>query len=296
MEYHLLTFLAVCQEMNYTRAAEQLHITQPAVSQQIRWLEREYGAPLFGMQGKRLYLTPAGELLRRAATTQQADDAVLRRRMLAAGADRQLLQLGATRTIGESFIGRSLAAYLRRHPALELNLQVQNNEALLQGILAGELQCALVEGYFDPARFEAETFCTEPYIAVCAAQRSFAAPPRTVRDLLGEPLLLREQGSGTREIFEKFLAVESLRVQNFAQVLHIGSLQVILRLLEEDIGISFLYQTAVQAALDTGTLRVIPLERMPLQHDFTMVWQRGSRYGQEYRSLCRELRVLAGRG
>lgn len=293
MEFHLVTFLAVCQEMNFTRAAEALHITQPAVSHHIRWLEQEYGAPLLAFEGKRMWLTPAGVLLRDAATAMKTDEDVLRRRIRAERDGVTLLRLGATRTIGELGIAGTLAGYLRQNPETELQLEVDNTNHLLTALQEGRLQCALIEGYFDARRFDSARYCQEEYVAVCAARHAFAVPPRTLRDLTGERLLLREPGSGTREILENLLRREDLQFQDFARVTQIGAMQVILELLEQDMGVSFLYRMAAQQLLDRGTLREIPLEGLPVQHDFALVWERGSRYAPEYQMLCRELQAAA---
>lgn len=293
MEFHLVTFLAVCQEMNFTRAAESLHITQPAVSHHIHWLEQEYDAPLFHFEGKRMWLTPAGVLLRDAATVMKNDEDVLRRRIRAERAGASLLRLGATRTIGELGIAGTLAEYLRRHPETELQLEVDNTGHLLTALQEGRLQCALIEGYFDARRFDSVRYCREEYVAVCSAGHFFARQPRTLRDLLNERLLLREPGSGTREILENLLRREDLRCGDFARVTQIGAMQVILELLGQDVGVSFLYRMAARRLLDEGKLREIPLEELPVQHDFALVWERGSRYSAEYRALCRDLQEAA---
>jgi DNA-binding transcriptional LysR family regulator len=293
MEFHLVTFLAVCQEMNFTRAAETLHITQPAVSHHIHWLEQEYGAPLLVFEGKRMYLTPAGELLRDAATAMKNDEDVLRRRIRTERAGAALLRLGATRTIGELGIAGTLAEYLRRRPETELQLEVDNTDHLLTALQEGRLQCALIEGYFDPHRFDSVRYGREEYVAVCAAGHAFSQPPRVLRDLLGERLLVREPGSGTREILENLLRREDLRCSDFARVTQIGAMQVILELLAQDVGIGFLYRMAAQDLLAEGRLRELPLEGLPVQHDFSLVWERGSRYAPEYQALCRELQAAA---
>lgn len=293
MEFHLVTFLMVCQEMNFTKAAELLHITQPAVSHHIRWLEQEYGAPLFHYEGRRMWLTPAGVLLRDAAVTMKNDEDVLRRRIRAESAGTAMVRLGATRTIGELGIAGTLAEYLRRYPETELQLEVDNTNHLLAALQEGRLQCALIEGYYDPLRFDAAQYCREEYVAVCAAGHRFARQPRVLRDLLKERLLLREPGSGTREILENLLRREALRFSDFSRVTQIGAMQVILELLTQDIGVSFLYRMAARRLLAEGKLREIPLEGLPVQHDFTLVWERGSRYAAEYQTLCRNLREVS---
>ena len=101
-DFRVDTFLAACRTMNYTRAAEELHITQPAVSQHIAHLERTYGAPLFAYRNKKLTLTPAGKVLRDVLTTMAHDEQMLRGRVRAASTGARVeLTVGMTLTAGE---------------------------------------------------------------------------------------------------------------------------------------------------------------------------------------------------
>jgi DNA-binding transcriptional LysR family regulator len=176
LDFRILTFLAVCGTMNYTRAAEELHITQPAVSQHIRALEETYGTALFRSEGKRLHLTEAGELLRRTAAAMHNDEQVLRDRLRTGGGQEPPLHFGVTMTIGEFLIARPLSAYLARRPEAEVRMEMRNTEDLLEQLRRGELQFALVEGYFDREEFDSAVYRTEPFLAVCAARRRFAPP------------------------------------------------------------------------------------------------------------------------
>ena len=139
MEYRLTTFLAVCEKMNFTRAAEDLHITQPAVSQHIRLLEEEYGTKLFLHEGKRIRLTPAGQFFRDTVIRMQNDENVLHSKLTAFETGKQIFKLGATRTIGEFSLETKLASYIKTHPEIELHFIVDNTEKLLHQIDEGSL-------------------------------------------------------------------------------------------------------------------------------------------------------------
>ena len=98
----------------------------------------------------------------------------------------------------------------------------------------------IVEGYYDDVDFDSMVFRTEPFVPVCAAGHVFARKPVRLRDLLEEHLLIREPGSGTRDILEKNLDIKNIRLSDFALITEIGSMHVILQLLEKDAGITFL--------------------------------------------------------
>lgn len=289
LDFRILTFLAVCGTMNYTRAAEELHITQPAVSQHIRALEETYGTALFRSEGKRLHLTEAGELLRRTAAAMHNDEQVLRDRLRTGGGQEPPLHFGVTMTIGEFLIARPLSAYLARRPEAEVRMEMRNTEDLLEQLRRGELQFALVEGYFDREEFDSAVYRTEPFLAVCAARRRFARPPEVLRDLLDQRVLVREPGSGTRDILEKHLAAQNLSLQDFAGAVQVGGMQPILQLLEQDAGISFLYESVAQERIRGGVLRELPLRDFRVVHDMALVWERGSAFAADYQTLCRQL-------
>lgn len=289
LDFRIITFLTVCDTRNYTRAAEQMHITQPAVSQHIRCLEETYGTKLFCSEGRRLTLTPEGEVLRRTATAMRNDELLLRER-LRTGANGELpLHFGVTMTVGEFLIARPLSAYLLGHPGADVCMEMGNTEELLGKLRRGALYFALVEGYFDRAEFDSALYRTERFLAVCAANHRFARPPAALRDLLGERVLAREPGSGTRDILEKHLAAQNLALFDFADIVQISGMQAILQLLERDVGISFLYEAVARQGIRTGTLRVIPLRDFQVEHDIALIWERGSVFAEEYLDLCRQL-------
>ena len=289
LEFCILTFLTVCGTMNFTRAAEQLHITQPAVSQHIQALEETYGVKLFCYEGKRLRLTESGELLRQTAAAMHNDELLLRQRLRAGGSPELPLRFGVTMTVGEFLIAGPLSAYLRRHPGADVRMEMANTELLLAKMRRGELNFALVEGYFDRAEFDSAVFRTERFIAVCSAGHRFPAEPAELRDLLGERVLAREPGSGTRDILEKNLAAKNLSLRHFAGVVQIGGMQPILQMLERDAGISFLYEAVARERLRAGTLRELPLRDFQVKHDMALIWERGSVFSEAYQALCAQL-------
>ena len=142
LDFRMDTFLAVCQYMNYTRAAQELNITQPAVSQHIRWLEEQYGTTLFHYANKRLSLTPAGELLRSVALTMKHDEQMLLRRLHDPGALADRLTFGVTPTVGMSLIPEPLARYHAQYPDAPITMRVSNTENLCAALDQGELDFA----------------------------------------------------------------------------------------------------------------------------------------------------------
>lgn len=293
LDFRIGTFLEVCRQMHFTRAAERLGLTQPAVSQHIRQLEERYGVELFVYQGKRLRLTPAGERLRTAAAAMYHDAQALRQSLREAEG-REHLVFGATLTVGEFALPGPLARYIQAHPATSLRMVVANTQQLLRQVDEGELDFALVEGFFEQSEYECLPYSTERYLPLCAPGYPFPHPPRRLQDLLGERLITREPGSGTREVLEKVLQIQNRSVQDFADLVEIGSLGCIKALAAACCGITFLYEAAARQELASGALQVIPLRDFAVTHDFTLLWRKGSIFAPRYRALFAALTRYAG--
>ena len=259
-DFRVKTFLTVCRTLNYTRAAEELALTQPAVSQHITYLEREYGAKLFTYHRKKLELTPAGRVLRDGLATMAHDDVLLHERIeeVAHGATVKL-RIGMTLTAGEYVVARPLARCLGARPDIQITVRSGGTQHLMELLDAGTIDCAFVEGLFDKARYASRPFSSERLVPICAAEHRFPRTPRTLEDLLGERLILREEGSGSRNVLVHALAQRNLSPASFADHFVVESLDIIKIFVQADLGISFVYEAAVQREVQEGTLRVIPL-------------------------------------
>ena len=287
LDYRTHTFLAVCRTGSFTRAAEELHVTQPAVSQHIRQLEAHYGCTLFSKTGRGVEPTAAGRLLYRALGVEENDETRLRAELESLAAEKDAhppLRLGCTRTIADFVAPRVLSTHLTRHPDARVIMRTGNTAELVSLLDLGEIDFALVEGSFDRATFDSATFSRERFVAVAAAGNR----PASIADLLGQRLILRESGSGTREILEHNLAARDLSVGDFSGIVELASIPAIKACVAAGAGVSFLYRVAVESELADGRLVDVTPADFAIEHDFALIWQRGSRYASHYRSLLRE--------
>lgn len=290
LDFRVATFLCVCRTMNFTRAAEALSLSQPAVTQHIHALEAYYGVRLFHYEKRTLTLTREGELLRDRLSSMERDEGRIREELQQEPSAHPLLSLGVTRTIGEYAALSPLLTYLRSHPETNLHLHYGNTEALLALLDSGAISLALIEGNVPRGKYGVKKYRTEDFCAVCCAAHTFAhGVPRQVRDLLSERLLVREPGSGTRSILEKSLSALGLAVSDFPSYLEVENMHILIRLLEQDMGISFLYRIAAREGLASGVLREIPLSDFKLRHDFSFVWDAGSIYAEREAALAEAL-------
>ena len=280
------TFLAVCRHLNYTRAAEELCITQPAVSQHIRFLEEHYGCRLFASEGRRMALTPAGRILYSAALTMKHDEDLLRDQMREAAEDRHLA-FGATVSIGEGALAGWMERFLKQCPQDRVQVTVSNTRTLLQMLDEGSIDFAFVEGYFSRNDYDLVVLSEEPFIAVTGSGHVFEREPRRLEDLLSETVLLREAGSGSREILERALKERQLSLEDFAARIEVNNIHEIKQMAAEGRGVTFAYRAAVKKELEEGKLREIRLQDFSIEHEFYFIWRKGSIYAQRYREIYR---------
>lgn len=284
-DYRMETLITVCKYMNFTKAAQELHLAQSTVSLHIRNLEDYYGTKLFLLKGKSIVLTEEGKLILETAITQRHDEQRLMEKIQRK--HRVPIRLGATLSVAENMLGNSLTAFLMNHPRDYLQIDTDNTEHLLEKIDQGVLDAAFVEGPYSLQAFEGLIYKSEPFIAVCAPDYPGWKMWTQLCDLLTAPLLLREQGSGSREILEKFLNSQTYTLQSFAQIIEIGSVHLIKEVVKAGGGISFLYKATVKQELETGALIEIPVVPA-ICHDIFFLWRKGSIHAGEYRALYEE--------
>lgn len=282
LDHRFETFLTLCRLGSFTRTAEALHITQPAVTQHIKYLEELYGVKLVAHEGKTFSLTARGELLRRHASVIHADAAHLKELLAREDADTAPLVFGATRTIGEFIMPGILIRLSREQPRRPVTMLVENTHTLLGLLDRGQLQFALVEGLFDKTQYESITFSREDFVVVAAASSPLCGQPVPLSQLLEHRLLLREPGSGSRDILELVLARHNLRVESFAQTSVLGSIAAIKAIAAQGLGVSFLYRAAVDRELGQGDLGEVAVQIPRDRQDFSFVFLQNSRHRQEY--------------
>lgn len=289
LDFRIHTFLCVCRHMNYTRAAAELHITQPAVSQHIRHLEKEYQAKLFDYTGKHLVLTQAGHILLNAAATIHHDDSMLKKRLQDLQRNNKSISMGATHTIGEFSIVDKLADFMKNNPNLNLRLEIADTEHLLMLVDEGKIDFAIVEGFFEPCQYDTLLFAEEPLIAVCGPEY----PAENItdwKDLLKMRLIIREKGAGARDLLERHLAEHNLTIEDFAYCTEAGSPQAIKGLVSRNCGVAILYERSVRQEIATGLLRQVPIRHFTVRHAFTFLWRKGSMYNKLFRDIYKQLK------
>jgi len=270
MEQKLQTFLMLCRTMNYRLAAERLHLSQPAVTKQIQSLEQALQTKLFFYDGHTLHKTENCLLLERYAVSQRYQFEELQ--LGIANRKRLKLRIGATKTIGDYVLIDSIRDYLR-DPSHELSLVVDNTKHLLQMLDENQLDFAVIEGTFSKTKYDSYLLRMEPFVGICAKNSPLCGKHLSAGELLNETIIVREEGSGTRRIFEERLAASGYELSDFSRQVSISSFVSVKALVAAGIGISFLYRSVVAGENDIGSFTVDGLTE---PHAFHVVYTRNT--------------------
>jgi DNA-binding transcriptional LysR family regulator len=289
----LQVFRSVCTNLSYSRAAEEMALTQPAVSLQIRQLEELLGQPLFDYVGKKLYLTEAAEALQLASA-----DIFGRLESL----DMQLADLQgslqgqlslAVESSVKYFIPHLFAAFRREYPEVNLQLVVTNHNQAVKRLSTNRDDLLIMSRVPTDMNLEFLPFLNNPIIAVAPPDHPMCQHAQlSLQDLTAFPLLTREPGSGTRQACEEYF---HLKRAHFAHSLEVGSLESQREGVLAGLGVALLPRHAVRRELDLGVLRELPVAELPLLRSWCLVHPRGkylSPVAQAFFAFVRDQRSL----
>jgi DNA-binding transcriptional LysR family regulator len=284
--HRLRLFLAVARNGSYTVAARELSIAQPAVSHQVKALEREVGAKLFERRGRHIELTPAGRAL-----AETADEVF---HSLAEGAralaeltvgERGLVDIAADTTSGIYAVPAALGLFHRSHPRIDITLHVENRTGVLRRLTDRSCDLAVMADPPSTIGVEVVPFILDRLVAI-------AAPDNPLRDLRSislstlsnERFLLRESGSGTRAATERLFARAGLRLE---PAMELGSTGAIKQAVAAGLGISVVSRWAIDLELQVGRLTVLDVAGLPIERRWSIVNLAGRRLGSAAR-VCRD--------
>lgn len=270
---HLAAFQAVVETGSVTAAAQRLHVSQPALTREIRALEERLGVALFDRLPRGMAPTEAGRLLAGygAQIFKLADAAEAAVEELA-GLRRGHLALAASRTTGAYVLPAILDEFRQRHPDVSLALSVSNTDQVQAEVRAMEAQLGLIEGPHDTDTFEALPLGEDEIVAVAGATHPLARRRGLTAAALGEAeLVMREPGSGTREVVARAYASLGLTL---SPRLSIGSPDAIKRLLRLGNAVSWVSRRSIEEELAAKVLVVLPVRDLRIVRELTMIWHR----------------------
>ena len=269
--FRLRVFRAVARHLNFRMASEELLLTQPAVTQQVKALEAELGVARFERAGGRVTLTAAGETLlpfaeRMAALADEARAAVV----AATGGTAGSLAIGASQTIGQYLLPRLIAGFLREFPLVEVSVMGGNTQAVVEALAEHRVQVGLIEGPALRRDVQVSDFMQDHMVCVVPAGHEWADEEIPVAALRGATVVTRELGSGSRRIVEQGLEEAGVRVRELRVGMTADSTEGMLSAVEAGLGIGFVSRWAVRNQLALGTLRVVRVKGLKLARMFAI--------------------------
>ena len=268
LEQKLYTFIKLAECESTTQTALKLHMTQPAVSQQLKALETEYNIQLFNREGRRIILTNEGRqfylMLKRMITMEQQFAEMIKQPAV------KTIRFGATLSISEGIMPELLPKMINHWKDIRFELTTQNTKELLRELEEGLIDFALIEGNFNQKESAHSPIMKAKFSGFCQKGSPYKKFKR-LEECISAPLIIREKGSGTRTIFESECETYNISVEDFLSSHEVDSIPVILNLVKSGAGITFAYDCAMQEGIKKGEIEEIVLENFSLERDFSFV-------------------------
>jgi DNA-binding transcriptional LysR family regulator len=271
----LQVFEAVARHLSFTRAAEELYLTQPAVSMQVKQLEGAVGLPLFEQLGKKIHLTEAGQAMHRYSRTiaeqlREAQQLIEELKGIEGGR----LRITVATTVNY-FATRLLSAFCQRYRGVRVSLDVTNREHLLRQLETNETDIVLMGQ--PPADLDvvAEPFMDNPLVIIAPPNHALARQRGIpLKRLQQEIFLMRERGSGTRMAMERFFAEHGITPSSSIEM---TSNEAIKQSVEAGLGLGIVSAHTLELELEVGRLKVLDVESFPIMRRWYVVHRRGKR-------------------
>ncbi|WP_089723966.1 LysR family transcriptional regulator [Candidatus Thiosymbion oneisti] len=271
----LRVFEAVARLSSYTRAAAELHLTQPAVSMQVRQLEEEVGLPLFEKLGKHIRLTEAGrELFHYSRSIDRSLREMEEVVESLKGVSRGRLSIAVASTVNY-FAPRLLAAFHQRYPGISLRLDVTNRERLVHQLQANAVDMVLMGQPPQSVEVESEAFMDNPLVVIAPPEHPLAGVQSIgIQRLTEEVFVMRESGSGTRQAMERFFGERGVTIRHGMQMTRNEAIKQAVR---AGLGLSVVSLHTLELELETRRLVILDVAGFPLARQWHLVYRRGRR-------------------
>lgn len=285
---HMIIFRTICEEgYNLTKTAKALHMTQPAISLAIKELEQYYGIRLFDRLGKRLQITDAGQHFLQYAI-HIADLFKDMETGLRDWDSKGILRIGASITIGSQFLPNYVDIFSKMYPGIDIRVSIEQSERLKQKILSNELDFALIEGMAHDSNIVSEAYMEDHLSIICNPNKGWKQDQVISKEeFLKQRFLLRERGSGTRELFEHVIAQEGIHITPVWESI---STTALVNAVIKGLGISVLPHRMILPALEHGLITTINVENFNFNRNFFIIRHKDkfvTSSAKKFMDLCR---------
>jgi len=280
-DFRLKVFQSVAKNLSFTKASQDLFISQPAITKHIQELESTYQTRLFDRQGSKICLTESGKLLLEHCERILEDYKRLEYEMhLLHNEYKGGLKLGASSTISQYVLPPLLASFIKKFPHISLSLTNGNTREIETALQEHNIDIGLVEGVFRLPNLKYTTFLEDELVAVIPTGSKLPVGDEiTPEELLNLPLVLRERGSGTLDVFERALLQHNIKLASLQVLIYLGSTESIKLFLEHTDCLGIVSVRSITRELYSGQLRVVEIKGMPMLRDFSFAQPQGQDSG-----------------
>lgn len=274
MEDHKLkVFCTVAETKSFSKTSEIIHLTQPAVSLQIQALEELYETKLFDRSSGSITLTPAGEILYKYAKqilTLYAEAAKEISKIT--GLIKGCVKIGAGTTVGNYILPAVAVDFKKRHPKIRVSVSIGNAKKILEMLNSSMIDFGIISEMPGKSKFVVDSIIADELCVICSSDHPLNNQKSvSIYDVVKEPFVIREEGSSTRVIIEKFLAEHGISISDLHISLILGSTGSIKEAVERGIGLSIVSKWAIRKEVSCGNLRVLKLKEGKITRDFYIV-------------------------
>ncbi len=277
-DHKLKVFCTVAETRSFSKTSEIIHLTQPAVSLQIQALEEMYETKLFDRSSSRVTLTPSGEILYKYAKEilalyTAAEKVIGEMTGLVKGS----ITIGAGSTIGNYLLPSVISDFRKTHPKIKVHLLVANMQRVIELLNAGNINVGLVEGDVKRQKIVVDKLLSDELLLIVPAHHPWAKRKEvSVSELIEEPFILREAGSGTRQTIEKFLARHGITLQGMKVSMVLGTTQATKEAVENGLGLSIVSRWAARKEIKYGTLSMLSFKEEKILRNFSLITYKNS--------------------
>ena len=287
IDERLLSLYILSKEKNYTKTANTLNLTQPAISHHIKSLEKEYNQKLIVKKGKNLTLTPAGEILVQYYDKFKSLDVRMNEDITNINSLNKFIDIGITLTAGEYLIPSILNIIIKSIPNISINFHTDNMEKIYKGVKNDVLDFAIIEGQFrKETSINSFLLAEDEMILVTSPSHTFKNMKKINRLLLQkERLILRERKSNTRTLIEEFLNNNGDSISRYNVMLELENINLIKELVSQNYGVSILPRSVCQQEIKKGKLIEVELEDFHIHRGIYIVYKNKC----AYLNICQEI-------
>lgn len=273
VDIKLITFITVAKTKNFTKAANILNITQPAISQHIKALENYYGVKVLCKKGRNMELTEEGLLLYKYAKKIDRLSKLVENQLKNKMSIVKKYNIGATLTIGGYVLPKIIGDYRKENENIDILLHVNNTEKIIEKLYNGTIDFGIIEGPFNKTKINYNRFKYDQLVLAVSSKHKFANRKSVnIEEVLEDKLILREHGSGTRQVFENHLLKSGYSLDDIDIYMEIGNITALISLVKSNLGVTIISKEAIKSSIESGSIKSVDIEDFDIIREFNFIY------------------------